>query len=122
MRRSDEPLRLVVADDEPVVRLVLCELLQEEGFEVVGQAADGAEAVSLAVSLQPDAVLLDIKMPRLGGIEAARQIRPQDPNVRLVMLSAYDDPALQSEASEVGASAFLVKGCSLVELVGALKP
>ncbi|HEY2543059.1 MAG TPA: response regulator transcription factor [Gaiellaceae bacterium] len=117
---SPDRIRVVVADDDEAVRTVLMRVLVDEGFDVVGAAADGLEAVSLAGELRPDTVLLDVRMPRVGGIEAARRIRPIDPAVRVVMLSAYDDPALQQEATAAGASRFLVKGCSLSELVDAV--
>ena len=113
-------MRVLVVDDDDAVRAVLAEVLQEEGFEVVGRAIDGIEGVSLALSLTPDGVLLDVRMPRMGGIEAARAILAQLPNVRIVMLSAYDDASLQAEAKEAGVSAFLVKGCALGELVDAV--
>ena len=113
-------MRVLVVDDDDAVRAVLAEILQEEGFQVVGQAIDGIEGVSLALSLTPDGVLLDVRMPRMGGIEAARAILAQLPNVRIVMLSAYDDASLQAEAKEAGVSAFLVKGCALGELVDAV--
>ena len=113
-------MRVLVVDDDDAVRAVLAEVLQEEGFEVVGRAIDGIEGVSLALSLTPDGVLLDMRMPRMGGIEAARAILAQLPNVRIVMLSAYDDASLQAEAKEAGVSAFLVKGCALGELVDAV--
>ena len=113
-------MRVLVVDDDDAVRAVLAEVLQEEGFEVVGRAIDGIEGVSLALSLTPDGVLLDMRMPRMGGIEAARAILAQLPNVRIVMLSAYADASLQAEAKEAGASAFLVKGCPLSELVDAV--
>jgi DNA-binding NarL/FixJ family response regulator len=113
-------IRLLVVDDDDAVRAVLAEILQEEGFQVVGQAIDGIEGVSLALSLTPDGVLLDVRMPRMGGIEAARAILAQLPNVRIVMLSAYNDASLQAEAKEAGVSAFLVKGCALGELVDAV--
>ena len=112
-------MRVLVVDDDDAVRAVLAEVLQEEGFEVVGRAIDGIEGVSLALSLTPDGVLLDMRMPRMGGIEAARAILAQLPNVRIVMLSAYDDASLQAEA-KAGVSAFLVKGCPLSELVDAV--
>jgi Response regulator containing a CheY-like receiver domain and an HTH DNA-binding domain len=113
-------MRVLVVDDDDAVRAVLAEVLQEEGFEVVGRAIDGIEGVSLALSLTPDGVLLDMRMPRMGGIEAARAILAQLPNVRIVMLSAYDDASLQAEAKEAGVSAFLVKGCPLSELIDAV--
>jgi DNA-binding NarL/FixJ family response regulator len=112
--------RVLVVDDDAAVRGVLSNVLADEGFEVVGAAADGAEAVELARSLRPDTVLLDVRMPGVDGIEAARRIRALDPGVRLVMLSAYDDPTLLREAAGVGASRFLVKGCPLPDLVEAV--
>jgi DNA-binding NarL/FixJ family response regulator len=114
--------RVIVVDDDDSVRTVLADVLLEEGFEVVGRAIDGIEGVSLALSLTPDGVLLDVRMPRMGGIEAAREIVSQLPKTRVVMLSAYDDPSLQAEAAAAGASAFLVKGCPLSDLLAAVNP
>jgi DNA-binding NarL/FixJ family response regulator len=115
-------MRILVVDDDDAVRTVLSELLQEEGLEVVGRAVDGVEGVSLALSLSPDVILLDVRMPRMGGIDAAREILSRLPNVRVVMLSAYDDASLKAEAQAAGASAFLVKGCPLGELIAAVAP
>ena len=120
MRPPDRPARVVVVDDDEAVRTVLSHVLADEGLEIVGVAGDGDAAVSLAEALRPDAIVLDVRMPGIGGIEAARRIRPNDPDVRLVMLSAYDDPTLQQEANAAGASSFLVKGCALVDLVQAV--
>lgn len=116
----EKAMRVIVVDDNDAVRTVLADVLREEGFEVVGRAIDGIEGVSLALSLSPDGVLLDVRMPRMGGIEAARTILSSLPNVRIVMLSAYDDPSLKAEARDAGASAFVVKGCPLSELVDAI--
>lgn len=113
-------IRVLVVDDDLAVRTVLSELLREEGFDVVGRALDGIEGVSLALSLSPDVILLDVRMPRMGGIDAAREILSHLPNVRIVMLSAYDDGSLKAEAQAAGASTFLVKGCPLAELVAAV--
>lgn len=115
-------MRVLVVDDNDAVRKVLSDVLQEEGFEVVGRAIDGIEGVSLALSLSPDGILLDVRMPRMGGIDAAREILSRLPNVRIVMLSAYDDASLKAEAQAAGASAFLVKGCPLAELIDAFTP
>jgi DNA-binding NarL/FixJ family response regulator len=112
--------RVLVADDDDAVRMVVGDILEEEGFLVVGRAVDGVEALAMARALGPDVIVLDVRMPRMGGLEAARQLRPEDPNVRLVILSAYDDPTLIQEARAVGAAAFLVKGCSLDELIAAI--
>ena len=113
-------MRVLVADDEPQVRGVLARLLEEEGFEVVAAASDGVEAAELALQHSPDAVLMDLRMPNLGGIDATRRIHARQPDVRVVVLSAYEDPALKEEARNAGASMFLVKGCLASELVDAL--
>jgi DNA-binding NarL/FixJ family response regulator len=114
-------LRVLVVDDEPIVRSMLCEVLDDAGFDVVGQARNGIEGVELARSTRPDAILLDVRMPKLDGLAAGQQIRETDSDVRLVFFSAYDDPALKQEAKLVGASTFLVKGCPLREIVEALR-
>lgn len=119
---QNKAMRILVVDDDDAVRTVLSEVLQEEGFEVVGRAIDGIEGVSLALSLSPDGILLDVRMPRMGGIDAARKILSRLPNIRIVMLSAYDDASLKAEAQAAGASAFLVKGCPLDELIAAVSP
>ena len=116
----NDTLRVLIVDDEPIVRGMLSEVLADAGFDVVGQASDGAEGVALARSCRPDAILLDVRMPKLDGLAAGRQIRELDADVRLVFFSAYDDPALKHEAHAVGASTFLVKGCPLGEIVDAL--
>jgi DNA-binding NarL/FixJ family response regulator len=113
-------LRVLVVDDEPIVRDMLAEVLGDAGINVIGQASDGIEGVALARTSQPDAILLDIRMPNLDGLAAGRQIRETDPYVRIVFFSAYDDPALKQEAQAVGASTLLVKGCPLGEIVDAL--
>jgi CheY-like chemotaxis protein len=113
-------MRVLVVDDDVTFRRMLVAVLDDEGFEVLGPATDGFEGVALARSLRPDAIVLDIRMPGLDGLAAARQIRDTDPAVRLVFLSAYDDQTLQREAEALGANDFLVKGCRLSELVDAL--
>ena len=114
------PRHVLVVDDDDSVRAALSDVLQEEGFEVVGRARDGLEGVSLAVSLEPDVIVLDVRMPGLDGIAAARQIHEQLPSARLVMLSAYDEKTLRDEAQRAGAAAFLVKGCPLGDIVRAV--
>jgi DNA-binding NarL/FixJ family response regulator len=113
-------LRVLIVDDEPIVRGMLNEVLDDAGFDIVGQASNGIEGVALARSSRPDAILLDVRMPKLDGLAAGRQIRETDSDVRLVFFSAYDDPALKQEAHAVGASTFLVKGCPLGEIIDAL--
>lgn len=111
------PLRMVIADDEPLILETLAELLEEEGFEVVARVADGSEAIRAVGELHPDAVLVDVRMPLLNGIEATRRIRDDHPGTVVIALSAYDDPALASAAREAGAADYVAKGTPARELI-----
>jgi DNA-binding NarL/FixJ family response regulator len=102
--------RLVVVDDHDMLREALVELLHQAGFEVVGQAADGADAVALFRQLEPDVVLMDLRMPVLSGLDAARLIKHDSPATQVVLLTAFESPALQQQAEEAGCFAYLVKG------------
>ncbi len=115
------PVRLLIADDEPLIRETLAELLTEEGFEVVGHAADGEEAVRAAADLRPDVVIIDVRMPILNGIEATRRIVGELPGTLVIALSAYDDPALASAAREAGAVDYVAKGTPSRELVDRIR-
>ena len=115
------PIRVLVADDHAVVRdglsLVLSQL---DGFEVVGEAATGDEAVKQAVILKPDVVLMDIQMPGLDGVEATRQITDLMPSVAVLMLSMYSDEATAVGAMRAGARGYLLKGAGHAEVTAAL--
>jgi DNA-binding NarL/FixJ family response regulator len=100
--------RVLIADDHPVMLQTLIALLSED-CEVVGQASDGKAAIEAARRLKPDVLILDISMPVLGGFDAAREIRVDLPQVRIVFVTAHDDPALAQEAFRLGASAFVLK-------------
>jgi DNA-binding NarL/FixJ family response regulator len=102
--------RLLVVDDHDMLRGALVELLVQAGFEVVGEAADGADAVALAKQLEPEVVLMDLRMPVLGGLDATRLIKDARPATQVVLLTAFDSPALQQQAEEAGCFAYLVKG------------
>jgi len=115
------PIRVLVADDTATVRLLLRRTLESsKAFEVVGEAADGAEAVHLAATLQPDMVLLDLSMPVLGGMEAIPRIRSCAPEARVVVLSGFPPEQMGFHAVEVGAAAFLAKQQRPDELVANL--
>ena len=102
------PLRVVVAEDEALIRLDLVEMLREEGYDVVGEAADGERAVVLAEELRPDLVMLDVKMPVLDGISAAERIAAAR-IAPVVMLTAFSQRELVERARDAGAMAYLVK-------------
>ena len=101
-------LRILIAEDETIIRLDLRELLERAGFEVVAEARDGEEAVELARSAAPDLALLDVKMPRLDGIEAARRIL-EERAIPIVMVTAYGEEELVARAVEAGVFGYLVK-------------
>src|ERR671916_3420951 len=100
--------RVLIAEDETIIRLDLAEMLARAGFHVCGEARDGVEAVELARSEQPDVAVLDVKMPRLDGIEAARRILDERP-IPIVMLTAYGQDELVSRAVEAGVFGYRVK-------------
>ena len=101
-------MRILIAEDETIIRLDLRALLESAGFEVCAEARDGVEAVALARTERPDLAVLDVKMPRLDGIEAARRILDERP-IPIVMLTAYGQDELVSRAVEAGVFGYLVK-------------
>jgi DNA-binding NarL/FixJ family response regulator len=109
-------VRVLVADDHQALREALVELLNEVGFEVVGAAGDGVDAVALAKELGPDLVLMDLSMPVLNGLDATRLLREVAPSAAIVMFSAFDSPDLKRQAFEAGAVAYLPKGCGAERL------
>lgn len=114
-------VRVLLADDHPLYVDALEALLAAEpAVDVVGRAGDGATAVELARRLRPDVVVLDVEMPILDGIAAARWIRRDRTADRIVVLTGADDPWLEADARAAGASEFLRKGCDPVDLVAAV--
>jgi len=111
---------VVVAEDEVLIRMDLVEMLGEEGYDVVGQAGDGATAVDLAEQLRPDLVILDVKMPVLDGIAAAEQIASQR-IAPVVILTAFSQRDLVERARDAGAMAYLVKPFTQHDLVPAIE-
>ncbi len=112
--------RVVIAEDEAIIRLDLAEMLAEEGYEVVAQAGDGEQAVAMAVEHRPDLVIMDVKMPKLDGIEAAAQIA-RARIAPVVMLTAFSQRELVDRANEAGAMAYLVKPFTRSDLVPAIE-
>ena len=112
--------RVMIAEDETIIRLDLRELLERSGFEVCAEARDGEEAVALARSEQPDVAIMDVKMPKLDGIEAARRILDERP-IPIVMLTAYGQQELVSRAVEAGVFGYLVKPFREQDLLPAIE-
>ena len=120
---SQPNLRILIVDDHTVVRKGLCALLSSTryGIEVVGEAADGDEAIARARELNPDVILMDLYMPRKGGVEAIRAILQEQPNAHILVLTSFDDDGLVSTALRVGALGYLLKDSSPDELVQAIR-
>ena len=115
-------LRIVLADDHPVVRGGLRALLDTlDGFEVVGEATDGEAAVREVQLTKPDVVLMDVRMPGMDGVEAARRIRDAVPATAVLMLTMYDDDATVFTAMQAGARGYLLKGAEQDEIVAAIQ-
>ena len=112
--------RVLVAEDEALIRLDLVEMLSEAGYQVVGQAADGEQALALAFELKPDLVILDVKMPVMDGITAAEQIVAAR-LAPVLMLTAFSQTELIERAKDAGAMAYLVKPFSLPDLIPAIE-
>ncbi len=117
---SQTPFRVVIAEDEALIRLDLKEMLEEDGYVVVGEASDGEAAVKLTESLRPDLVIMDIKMPGLDGISAAERITAEH-MAAVVILTAFSQRDLVLRARDAGAMAFLVKPFTKADLVPAIE-
>ena len=112
------PYRILVAEDETLIRMDLVEMLREAGYDVVGAAMDGSEAIELAESLKPDLAILDVKMPVLDGISAAEKIIALSP---VLMLTAFSQKDLVERARDAGAMAYVVKPFTINDLVPAIE-
>ncbi|MFG1924818.1 response regulator [Cryptosporangium sp. NPDC048952] len=119
---DDSGTRVLVVDDQRLVREGVASLLAlEDGITVVGSAADGREAVALAVRLKPDVVLMDVRMPASDGVEATAAVRRQAPDCRVVMLTTFDDEEYVVRALRAGANGYLLKDLPATELARAVK-
>lgn len=114
-------LRVMLADDHRMVRQSMRRSMEDAGYDVVGEAADGQEAVRLAGELRPDVVLMDVSMPVLDGVEATRQLRLAQPGTQVVMLTMHADADVVRRAMQAGAVGYLTKDCSIDEVVEAVR-
>ena len=114
-------MRVLLAEDHKIVRQGTRMYFETMGIEIVGEATTGVEAVRLARELQPDVVVMDIHMPELTGVEATRRIRLDNPNTRVLVLTAYDDPAYVHALLDAGADGFVLKTSELSQLYRALQ-
>jgi two-component system, response regulator PdtaR len=113
--------RVVIAEDEAIIRLDLKEILQDEGYDVVGETGRGDEVVDLVRTHQPDLVILDVKMPGSDGLEAARDVRELGQHVAVLILTAFSQRNLIDEARDAGVIAYLVKPFQRIELIPAIE-
>ena len=118
MTTNSKPARILVAEDEALIRLDLVEMLTEAGYEVVAQAANGIQAIDLAKEFKPDLAILDVKMPELDGISAAEQIIEIAP---VLMLTAFSQKELVERARDAGVMAYVVKPFSIDDLTPAIE-
>jgi AmiR/NasT family two-component response regulator len=114
-----QSLRVLVAEDESLIRMDVVATLSEAGFEVVGEASDGEEALLLAEQLKPDVVVMDIKMPKLDGISAAEKL--SEAKIPVVLLTAFSQTELVARATEAGAMAFITKPFKPADLIPAIQ-
>ena len=115
-------IRILLADDHVILRQGTAELLRKEAdIEVVGEADDGQQAIDLAMRLQPDIIVMDVRMPVLSGVEATRRIREAMPRVQVLVLTAYDDDQYVFSLLQAGASGYLLKTAPVYELVKAIR-
>jgi DNA-binding NarL/FixJ family response regulator len=111
----------MLADDHRMLREGLRRSMTEHGFDVVGEASDGAEAVDMAQELAPDVILMDVTMPELDGVEATRLVKAANPAIRVIMLTMHADQEVLAAAIRSGASGYLVKDCSTEEIADAIR-
>jgi DNA-binding NarL/FixJ family response regulator len=114
------PTRLVLVDDDQALVGELAALLTDVGYDVVGVAGDGVSGIDLVARTEPDAVVMDVRMPGMSGTEAADILRVRHPDLPVIVMSAYDDEGIVAAADAAQVAAYLVKGCSAEELCSTL--
>jgi two-component system response regulator DegU len=117
---SDNPIRLLIVDDHAMLRDGLHRSLTSQGFIVIGEAANGQEAVERALELRPDLVLMDVTMPVLDGIQATKRLVEKNPDAKVIVLTMHADATLIDDARTAGAMGYLVKDCSIDDIAAAI--
>ena len=120
-RNEPQPITCLVADDHPAMVEAICDTLADEDIEIVGRAVDGEEALAKIQTRKPDVAVVDLRMPRVGGIETARQVARTTPETAVILYTAYGDRALLTEAIDAGARGFVLKEAPLADLVRAVR-
>lgn len=115
-KTGQRTLRVLIAEDEAIIRLDIRAMIEELGYQVVGEAKDGIEAQEMARQLKPDLILMDIKMPKVDGLNAVRQINA-DQRIPVILLTAFSQPELIDEAVELGVFAYLIKPINKADLL-----
>jgi NarL family two-component system response regulator LiaR len=122
MNKMPLPIRLLLVDDHELLRQGTAELLgRQPDLQIVGQAADGRQAIDLARQLMPDIVIMDIRMPEMSGLEATRRLRQELPGIRVLVLTAYDDADYVFPLLEAGAAGYLLKSAPVAHLIQAIR-
>lgn len=120
--RSNVMIRVLLVDDHELVRLGIKKLLSDiNTIEIIGEAASGEEAISLASKLLPDVILMDVKMPGMGGLEATKRIAKVYPQIKILVVTVYGDEPYPSRVLQAGACGYMTKGASLDEMIQAIK-
>ena len=120
-RNEPQPITCLVADDHPAMVEAICDTLADEDIEIVVRAVDGEEALAKIQTRKPDVAVVDLRMPRVGGIETARQVARTTPETAVILYTAYGDRALLTEAIDAGARGFVLKEAPLADLVRAVR-
>ena len=121
MKKDESTIRVLLADDHEVVRKGICEFLEDDdGIEIIAQASDGREALTKIRELQPDVAVLDIQMPHLTGIEVTEQIKKDQPDVKVLIVTAYDYDPYIFAALQAGANGYILKSARSTEMTAAV--
>jgi two-component system, NarL family, response regulator NreC len=115
------PIRVLLADDHALVRQGLRVLLEKEGFQVTGEACDGQDVVQMAAAVHPDIAILDISMPFLNGVDAARELKKSSQNTKVILLTRHDEPQYVTEALRAGVKGYILKSQAATDLIEAMQ-